>query len=241
MSVTPDDIANILVDIYNQDFGLTNIPSNSLTKSSRKRHSRDTDAVVGPIFNNISDTTASRLTQAAAMAKIYQTEDGRRFATELSSVQKAIDVAPATFVMWPADDLDEGEILNGDTSSDLNWVLAMIISISPTTTRAKILGTIFEDETVLAGSFVRFDTPSGFVVPMGINREAAEAYSDKLGDSSEPCTVRVEELHEEASTTTFKKTGEIIARGYLDDLDGGRRLCRDMTQSSKRVAVLGPV
>ena len=102
-----------------------------------------------------------------------------------------------------------------------------LASISPTTTRAKILGTIFENETVLVGSFVRFDTPSGF------NREAAKAYGDKLGDFSEPCTVRVEELHGEASTTTFKKTGETIARGYLNDLDGGRRLYRDMTQSSK--------
>ena len=241
MSVPPNDIANILVDIYNQDFELTNVSSNSSTKSSRKRHNRDTDAVVGPIFNIISDTTASRLSQAAAMVEVNQTEDGRRFATELSSMQKAIDVAPAMFVMWPADDLDEGEILNGDTSSDLNWVLAMIISISPATTRARILGTIYEDETVLAGSFVKFDTPSDFVLPMGINRAAAETYSDKLGNTSEPCTVRVEEQQEEASTTTFKKTGETIARGYLDDLDGGRRLCRDMTQSSKREAVLGPV
>ena len=156
-------------------------------------------------------------------------------------MQKAINVAPATFVMWPADDLHMGEILNGDTSSDLNWVLAMIISISPTTTSARILGTNFEDETVLAGSFVRFDTPSVFVVPMGINREAAEAHIDKLGNFSEPCIVRVEEQQEEASTTTFKKTGEIIARGYLDHLDGDRRLCRDMTQSSKRGAILGPV
>ena len=170
MSVPPNDIANILVDIYNQDFELTNVSSNSSTKSSRKRHNRDTDAVVGPIFNIISDTTASRLSQAAAMVEVNQTEDGRRFATELSSMQKAIDVAPAMFVMWPADDLDEGEILNGDTSSDLNWVLAMIISISPATTRARILGTIYEDETVLAGSFVKFDTPSDFVLPMGINK-----------------------------------------------------------------------
>lgn len=227
-------IANILIDIYNQDVGLTNVSSNSATKVSRKRHNRDTDAVIGPRFHIISDTTAARMAGAAAMTGNYTTEEGQRFAAELSTMKKAVDVAAATFVMWPAEDLDEGETLNGDASADLNWVLAIIISISPATTRARILGTIFSDLTVLVGSFVKFSTPLRFVVPMGINEESAEEYSANLGNILESGAVSVEEQTEGASTTTLKKTGETVARGYLDDLDGGRRLCRDMTQSSKR-------
>ena len=111
--------------------------------------------------------------------------------------------------MWPAEDLDEGETLNGDAAADLNWVLAIIISISPTTTMARILGTIFSDLTVLAGSFVKFSTPSRFVVPMGINEESAEEYSANLGNISESGAVSVEEQTEGASTTTLKKTADI--------------------------------
>ena len=143
MSVPTDDVADILVDLYNQDYELTTSSSKSTAKVSRKRHNRDTDAVVGPVFNIISDTTAARLKIAAAMAAGNQTEDGCRFATELSSTLKAVDAEPATLIMWPAEDLDEGEVLNGDTSADLNWVLAIIISLSPTTTRARILGTSY--------------------------------------------------------------------------------------------------
>ena len=131
MSAPADDIANILVDIYNQDLGVKNGSSNSTAKVSRKRHNRDTDAVIGPLFHNISDTAAARLATAAAMADDNISEEGNRFATELSSLQKAADIEPETYVMWPAEDLDEGEILNGDTSADLNWVFAIIISISP--------------------------------------------------------------------------------------------------------------
>ena len=144
MSVPPDDIANILVDIYNQDYQSTNVASNSSAKVSRKRHNRDTDAVVGPVFNIISDTAAARLKTAAAMAVGVETEEGRRFATELASMLKAADAMPTTFIMWPAEDLDEGEVMSGDTSADLNWVLAIIISTSPTTTRARILGTVVQ-------------------------------------------------------------------------------------------------
>ena len=141
--------------------------------------------------------------------------------------------------MWPAEDLDEGETLNA--AADLNWVLAIIISISPTTTRARILSTIFSNLTILAGSFVKFSTPSRFVVPMGINEVSAEEYGANLGNISESGTVSVEEQAEGASTTTLKKTGGTVARGYLDDLDGGRQLCRNMTQSLKREAILRPV
>ena len=241
MSVPTVDIANILVDIYNQDLGVINGPSNVTAKVSRKRHNRDTDAVIGPLFHNISDTAAARLAAAAAMEEDNITEEGDRFATELSSLQKAVDVEPEMYVMWPAEDLDEGETLNGDTSADLNWVLAIIISITPAVTRARILGTLYSDATTFAGAFVKFGTPSGFIVPMGINRDAAREYGAKLGSTTESCTVSAEEQHEGASTTALKKTGETVARGYLDDLDGGRRLCRDMTQSSKRETILGPV
>jgi hypothetical protein len=159
MSTPADDIADILVDIYNQDYESTAVSSQSTAKVSRKRHNRDTDAVVGPVFNIVSDTTSARLKAAAAMAAGNKTEDGQRFTTELSSKLKASDAEPSKLIMWPAEDLDEGEVLNGDTSADLNWVLAIIISLSPTTTRARILGTIFGDNTVRVGSFVRFDTP----------------------------------------------------------------------------------
>ena len=239
--ITPaDDIADILVDIYNQDYESTTVSSKSTAKVSRKRHNRDTDAVVGPVFNIVSDTTAARLKTAAAMAGDNQTEDGHRFTTELSSKLKAVYVEPSTLIMWPAEDLDEGEVLNGDTSADLNWVLAIIISSSPTTTRARILGTIYGDNTVPVGSFVRFDTPSFFIIPEGINGEAASECLAKIEKGVESGTPNIEE-HDGLSATVFKKTGETIARGYLDDLDGGRRLCRDMTQSSKREAILGPV
>ena len=240
MSVPTDDVADILVDLYNQDYELTTSSRKSTAKVSRKRHNRDTDAVVGPVFNIIAGTTAARLKIAAAMAAGNQTEDGCRFATELSSTLKAVDAEPATLIMWPAEDLDEGEVLNGDTSADLNWVLAIIISLSPTTTRARILGTIYADNTVRVGSFVRFDTPSVFIIPEGINGEAATECLAKIEKGVEAGTLSTEE-HDGASTTVFRKTGETIARGYLDDLDGGRWLCRDMTQSSKREAVLGPV
>ena len=240
MSTPADDISDILLDLYNKDYELTTSSSKSTAKVSRKRHNRDTDAVVGPVFNIISDTTAARLKMAAAMAVDNRTEDGHRFATELSSKLKAVDVEPATLIMWPAEDLDEGEVLNGDTSADLNWVLAIIISLSPTTTRARILGTIFGDNTVRVGSFVRFDTPSFFIIPEGINGEAATELLAKIEKGVEAGTPSTEE-HDGSSATVFRKSGETIARGYLDDLDGGRRLCRDMTQSSKREAVLGPV
>ena len=240
MSTPADDIADILVDIYNQEYESTAVSSKSTTKVSRKRHNRDTDAVVGPVFNIISDTTSARLKAAAAMAGDNQTEDGHRFTTELSSKLKAVDAEPSTLIMWPAEDLDEGEILNGDTSADLEWVFAIIISLSPTTMRARIIGTIYGDNTVCVGSFVRFDTPPFFIVPEGVNGEAAKECLAKIEKGVESGTPSVEE-HDGLSATVFKKTDETIARGYLDDLDGGRRLCRDMTQSSKREAILGPV
>ena len=130
MSAPTDDIANILIDICNQDVGATNISSNSSTKVSRKRHNRDTDAVIGLRFHIISDTTAARLAAAAAMTANNITEEGQRFAVELSTIRRAVDVTTATYVMWPAEDLDEGETLNGDAAADLNWVLAIIIAIS---------------------------------------------------------------------------------------------------------------
>ena len=240
MSTPTDDIADILVDIYNQDYESTSVSSKSSAKVSRKRHNRDTDAVIGPVFSIISDSTAARLKAAAGMELGIEKEDGQRFATELSSKLKAANVEPAIFIMWPAEDLDEGEILNGDTSEDFNWVLAVIISTLPATTRARILGTLYEENTVHVEAFVRFDTPSTFIISQGINRQAAMECLATMEKGVEVVTLSVEEP-DGPSATAFMKTGETIARGNLDDLDGGRRLCWDMTQSSKREAILGPV
>lgn len=239
MSAQQTNVANILVDLFNADNDATSSSSNSSAK--RKRHNRDTDAVIGPLFGGTSEAISARLQLAAGMGFANVTEEGQRFATELSSLRQAVDVAPATFVMWPAEDLDEGEVLNGDTSATLNWVLAVVLSTSHLTTRARILGTLYADATVVAGSFVKFNTPAVFIVPGGINREAAAVCAATFSKGVEASVSHSEEQHDGASTTTFKKTGETIARGYLDDLDGGRRLCRDMTQSSKREAILGPV
>ena len=105
MIAPTDDIANILIDIYNQDVGSTNVLSNSATKVSRKRHNRDTDVVIGLRFHIISDATAARMAGAAAMTGNNKTEEGQRFAAELSTMKKTVYVAAATFVTWPAEGL----------------------------------------------------------------------------------------------------------------------------------------
>ena len=50
-----------------------------------------------------------------------------------------------------------------------------------------------------------------------------------------------EALQDEIEVQAPTVTGEATVKTYMKDLDGGRRSCRDMAKSAKRMVELGPV
>ena len=51
-----------------------------------------------------------------------------------------------------------------------------------------------------------------------------------------------EALQEEVGVQSPTTTGEVaVVKTYLEDLDGGKRSCRDMSKSARREVELGPV
>ena len=89
------------------------------------------------------------------------------------------------------------------------------------------------------GCLVKLPTPGMFLVAMGdwlVTANAMMATATGSGKRSR------EALQEEVGVQSPTTTGEQAAvKTYLEDLDGGRRSCRDMSKSARREVELGPV
>ena len=88
------------------------------------------------------------------------------------------------------------------------------------------------------GCLVKLPTPGMFLVAMGdwlITANAMMAPATGSGKRSR------EALQDEVGVQTPTVTGEVAGKTYLEDLDGGKRSCRDMSKSAKREVELGPV
>ena len=94
------------------------------------------------------------------------------------------------------------------------------------------------DTPLAPGCLVKVPTPGMFLVAMGdwlITANAMMAPATGSGKRSR------EALQEEIGVQTPTATGEVAVKTYLEDLDGGRRNCRDMSKSARREVELGPV
>ena len=95
---------------------------------------------------------------------------------------------------------------------------------------------------MLPGCFIRLPTPRKFLVAIGdwqITANAMLASASLMMMAAAGKRPR-DDLQDASGVQT--STGEVAAvKTYLEDLDGGRRSCRDMAKSSKREVELGPV
>ena len=95
---------------------------------------------------------------------------------------------------------------------------------------------------MLPGCLIRLPTPPKFLVAIGdwqITANAMLASASLMMMAAAGKRPR-DDLQDASGVQT--STGEVAAvKTYLEDLDGGRRSCRDMAKSSKREVELGPV
>ena len=94
------------------------------------------------------------------------------------------------------------------------------------------------DIPLAPGCLITLPTPAKFLVAMGdwlVTASAMMAPATGAGKRTR------EALQEETGVQAPTATGEGAVKTYLEDLDGGRRNCRDMSKSAKREVELGPV
>ena len=94
------------------------------------------------------------------------------------------------------------------------------------------------DFPLVPGCLVKFPTPAKFLTATGDWLVTANAMMVPTTGSGKRSR---EAPQEELGVPTPTATGEVTAKTYLEDLDGGKRSCRDMSKSAKREVELGPV
>ena len=93
------------------------------------------------------------------------------------------------------------------------------------------------DVPLVQGALVRLPTPRKFLVAKGDWLITASAMvAPAAGAGKRPREVLQDEEGVQQTTA-----GEGSSKTFLEDLDGGKRMCRDMTKAAKREAELGPV
>ena len=95
-----------------------------------------------------------------------------------------------------------------------------------------------QDIPLAVGCLVKLPTPGMFLIATGDWLATANAM---MGPATGSGKRSREALQDEVGVPAPTLTGEATVKTYLEDLDGGRRSCRDMAKSAKREVELGPV
>jgi hypothetical protein len=216
--------------------------------SKRPRFLRDSSTAFGPTYTLATEIWQSRLNAAASYTPDSMTSEGKRFTDNLSQVVTTKCAEQGLPIMFPADDPNIDEPLDGEWGATSNFVFALLQEKpNSMTARVAIIGYLHNpDEIQLhAGQHIVFATPTQFLTPRGINELAIKEMMSKPGlegltplSSNRLRTSDPTIMDEEGKPIVNEKAKQSGLYNVLD-LNGTFRPCSGKSDGVKRMNKVG--